>query len=337
MNNIFNAYKEKLWKTPEALNYLIKERGFTKNTIEKFNLGYSEDMFLKSVLSKDDFEIAKKNNLVLEDGSEYYSGYIVFPVYENDKVVFSYGRLVGNDGSKHKVQKGSKKVPFNLKALKSASVVLVESPIDAMTMEQMGFYSVALYSSNIASGMENYFKGKNCYILFDKDDAGKIGSERTATKLSPVANNIYIVSFPANLKEKIDVNNYYMRVGSARERLSFLLKNATRFEKPKFPLRLKKIKKIRKEADAEDAIPIVEVGKRLFEHYHDSGNAIWVRCPHHKGGREVKPSLWIGGNKNIFNCYGCGVGGGPIMLVKWHLGLTFREAKDWLRENFGGQ
>ncbi|HEX4197473.1 MAG TPA: CHC2 zinc finger domain-containing protein [Caulobacteraceae bacterium] len=53
------------------------------------------------------------------------------------------------------------------------------------------------------------------------------------------------------------------------------------------------------------------------------------RCPFHDDGT---PSLGVSPAKNLFNCFGCGAGGGVIDWVMKHEGVSFRHAVELLKD-----
>ena len=56
----------------------------------------------------------------------------------------------------------------------------------------------------------------------------------------------------------------------------------------------------------------------------------WVaRCPFHE---DATASLVVTPAKNLWHCFGCGVGGGPIDWVMQKNGVSFRHAVELLRE-----
>ena len=55
-------------------------------------------------------------------------------------------------------------------------------------------------------------------------------------------------------------------------------------------------------------------------------------CPFHA---EDTPSLKVTPGKNLWHCFGCGVGGGPIDWVMKRRGVSFRHAVELLREDAG--
>ena len=56
----------------------------------------------------------------------------------------------------------------------------------------------------------------------------------------------------------------------------------------------------------------------------------WLgRCPFH--GPDTEPSLNVSARKNLWNCFGCGAGGGPIDWVMKSRGVSFRHAVELLK------
>jgi DNA primase len=56
----------------------------------------------------------------------------------------------------------------------------------------------------------------------------------------------------------------------------------------------------------------------------------WLgRCPWHA---DDTASLVVTPAKNLWHCFGCGIGGGPIDWVMKHRGVSFRHAVELLRE-----
>src|SRR5271168_369988 len=52
-------------------------------------------------------------------------------------------------------------------------------------------------------------------------------------------------------------------------------------------------------------------------------------CPFHA---EDTPSLKVTPSKNLWHCFGCGAGGGPVDWVMRRRGVSFRHAVELLRE-----
>lgn len=239
------------------------------------------------------------------------------------------GRSFPDKETLHLLISGPKNFPYNYNALKKRGVILTESPIDALTLIQNGFNAVGIYGCGISDDMADSFKGKLCYIFLDYDNAGRIGASQISKKLLQRYCEVHILELPKRLSIKVDINSYFLSTQEAKDRVRYLIQNSVAIKKPVFGKIINRRKKLK-----YDKMNIVMVGKELFDDYMEKGNGIWIRCPHHKEGTEINNSLWIGGDKNIFNCFGCNHGGGVIGLVQWHLKLTQQQAIDWLEKNF---
>jgi DNA primase len=60
-----------------------------------------------------------------------------------------------------------------------------------------------------------------------------------------------------------------------------------------------------------------------------SGKDLRGRCPFHEDGT---PSLVVTSAKNLWHCFGCGIGGGPVDWAMKANGISFRHAVEMLRE-----
>ena len=65
-----------------------------------------------------------------------------------------------------------------------------------------------------------------------------------------------------------------------------------------------------------------------------SGKDLLGRCPFHEDGTA---SLVVTPAKNLWHCFGCGIGGGVIDWVMKLRGVSFRHAVEQLREGCWGQ
>lgn len=63
-------------------------------------------------------------------------------------------------------------------------------------------------------------------------------------------------------------------------------------------------------------------GFEVFGH----GRFVLVRCPFHKGGHELKPSMWVDIERNLWGCHSCHEHGDVINLYAKLQGITDREA-----------
>lgn len=67
-------------------------------------------------------------------------------------------------------------------------------------------------------------------------------------------------------------------------------------------------------------------------HLKKTGKNLMGLCPFHT---EKAPSFTVTPEKQMFYCFGCGVGGGVIKFVEKHNGLPFVEAVKWLARRYG--
>lgn len=75
-------------------------------------------------------------------------------------------------------------------------------------------------------------------------------------------------------------------------------------------------------------VPILDVAQRLGIVVMDSK----ARCFSHEDGT---PSLSFNANGNYFKCFGCGIGGSVIDLVKQYLDISTGEAIRWIEREYG--
>lgn len=321
LNKAADIYYKNLWSSPKVLNYLINTRGLRKDILKRFKVGYAFGHLLKKQI--------KKYDLLIHKNKDKFEGYITFPNYKDNECIYMSGRSFPDKEILHLLLSGPKEFPYNYNALNKKGVILTESSIDALTLIQNGFNAVGIYGCGISDDMADKFRGKLCYIFLDYDNAGRIGASQISRKLLQRSCEVHILELPKRLAIKVDINSYFMTVQSAKDRVKYLIQNSVPIKKPIFGKIINKRKKLK-----YDKLNIVSVGKELFDDYIEKSNGIWIRCPHHKEGTEVNNSLWIGGDKNIFNCFGCNRGGGVIGLVMWHLKLNQEQSIEWLEKNF---
>jgi DNA primase len=328
-----DVYKENLWKSPAVLNYLIQERGLTKEILLEAEVGFCEGNIGKYALVKAGL-VKEASELKLIGEFDYFNGFITFPIYKEGKVYSFYARRFKGEGMhNHSFPDGrSNHHPYGEQLLPNQeSIVAVEAPICALSLLQHGISAVSVMGCNMNDELLKFFVDKNVYIMFDNDHAGEQGSVKAARKLMGKAKNVFMAKLPGKPgTTKIDVNDYFNTNKYAEIRIKELLKNLQPLNLAPIPIRNEKRKKMK-----EDEVEIRQVARLLFSDskydLYESGDSVWVKCPHHSQGVEKNRSLWIGGKKNMFNCFGCQTGGGPVRLVNWHLGLSFPDAREWIR------
>jgi DNA primase len=153
-------------ESPRAVRY-FEGRSITKESINKFNLGYSE----------------KQDSVTI-------------PVHSPDGMCIGFvARTVEGKEFKNTPGLPKGKVLFNLHRIKASSTVyVVESSFDAIRLDQVGFPAVATLGANVSAAqiklLEKYFN--NVVLIADNDDAGVIMRDKLIEKLGSIVTSVYI-------------------------------------------------------------------------------------------------------------------------------------------------
>ena len=148
-------------ESPRALRY-FEGRKITKQSIEKFSLGYSE-----------------KQDMV------------TIPVQSPDGITIGFvARTIEGKEFKNTPGLPKSKILFNLHRIKASSKVYVlESSFDAIRVDQVGFAAVATLGANVSSSqielLKKYFN--EICIVADNDDAGNTMANKLIEKIGPKA------------------------------------------------------------------------------------------------------------------------------------------------------
>ena len=208
-------------------------------------------------------------------------------------------------------------------------VILCESPIDAITLEQKGWRAVA------AMGANNMNKGKcyklrnfdKAYICFDNDinESGQKAADRVGRMLTEhKEQEVFNLHIPFLLGS--DINSMFMSdrknfIGNFRELISESVKilpvihNRRVYKESIGPLITK--------------YPILDTIERYVDHLIPCGAGRYKTiCPFHE---ETEASFHVDEIKNRFKCFGCSKSGDTIdflMFIHERMGrrLGFKDA-----------
>ena len=153
-------------ESPRAIRY-FEGRKITKESIDKFSLGYSE----------------KQDSVTI-------------PIYSPDGMCIGFvARTVEGKEFKNTPGLPKGKVLFNLHKIKTSNIVyVVESSFDAIRLDQVGFPAVATLGANVSAAqirlLEKYFN--SIVLIADNDDAGMIMRDKLIEKLGPIVTSVYI-------------------------------------------------------------------------------------------------------------------------------------------------
>ena len=183
-----------------ALDY-ITSRGLTKETLEKFKLGYSpaDRKWLHSFLLKKNFSEDFLNNSGLFSKKypeiAFFSDRLMFPIFDkNGNVVAMGGRFLRGDSSKSpkylnsgdliQYKKGSVLYAFNFakKAMREFKrVIFCEGYMDCIAYHQCGIeYAVAPLGTALTEEHIRMVKSfaETIYLSFDSDSAGQNATKK---------------------------------------------------------------------------------------------------------------------------------------------------------------
>ena len=215
-DNLFNNKEGKAI----GLEY-FKERGFTEQTIKKFNLGYSleaRDAFTHHAKSKGyKIDLLVKTGLTIKGNNNYFdrfAGRVMFPIFNVAGNVIGFGgRILRNDKKTAKYLNSPEsdiyhksQVLFGLNVAKKAIIekdncILVEGYTDVISMHQAGVDNV-ISSSGTSLTVEQIKLikrfTKNITVMYDGDAAGIKAILRGIDLILPEDINVKIIKLPEN-------------------------------------------------------------------------------------------------------------------------------------------
>ncbi len=203
-----------------GLSY-FKERGFSKETIEKFQLGYSPDIwdaFTKEALGKAyKLEYLEKTGLTIvkqEDEKTFdrFKGRVMFPIQSMSGRVLGFGgRILTNDKKAAKyLNSPESEIYYKSKVLygifqakqaiaKQDNCYLVEGYTDVIQFNQSGIENVVASSGTALTPDQIRLVNRltnNITVLFDGDAAGLRASIRGIDLILEAGMNVKVCSFP---------------------------------------------------------------------------------------------------------------------------------------------
>jgi DNA primase len=238
--HIINSFAQKFFtaqlETEEgkdiAVSYL-HERGFNKETIEKFQLGYNlqaRNSFAHAAL-KNQFntELLIKSGLVVSRNDELvdnYRGRIIFPVHNNTGKIIGFGaRVIGKaDKAPKYINTPENEIYVKSKILyglyfarqaidKNDECLLVEGYTDVISLHQAGVENVvASGGTSLTTDQLRLIKKytNNLTIIYDGDAAGVKAALRGLDMALEESLNVKLVLIPDNE----DPDSYVRKVGA---------------------------------------------------------------------------------------------------------------------------
>lgn len=174
---VTEKYHKYLMENPGPQKYLA-DRGLTKETIERFKLGYTDGAVLDFHFAEE-YEMANEIGLLNKSGGEALSHRITIPnIIENSFVDFIMGRTVINDRAKYLGLRMPKPICGFYEQRNSPIMFLVEGNFDYLILRQWGYPAIVMSGSHVTKSNYNLLKHKVIVIVPDNDDVGtKSGRE----------------------------------------------------------------------------------------------------------------------------------------------------------------
>ena len=244
-------FQETLFNSEEGkaigLTY-FKERGFTRETITKFGLGYSPeswDAFTKEALAKGyqlDYLEKVGLTIVREDGKHFdrFKGRVMFPIQSLSGRNLGFGgRILTNDKKAAKYLNSPEseiyhksKVLYGIFHAKQAiakqnNCYLVEGYTDVIQMHQAGIENVVSSSGTALTPDQIRLINrltKNITVLFDGDAAGLRASIRGIDLILEEGMNVKVCTFPDG-----DDPDSFSRKNSLEDLVHYLENNSKDF------------------------------------------------------------------------------------------------------------
>ncbi|WP_078347438.1 DNA primase [Mucilaginibacter pedocola] len=231
-------FHESLLDTDEGqsigLSY-FRERGFTNETIKKFELGYSPDQweaFSSSAIRngyQEEFLVESGLSVKRDNGTLYdrYRGRVMFPIHSfTGRVIAFGGRTLKTDKAVPKYVNSPESeiyhksnilygLYFAKKSIRDEdNCYLVEGYADVLSVSQAGIENVVASSGTSLTVEQIKLISrftKNITILYDGDAAGIKASLRGLDMILEQGLNVKVVSFP----DGHDPDSYVRKVGTA--------------------------------------------------------------------------------------------------------------------------
>ncbi len=238
----------------------FKEREITQASIEKFELGYSQDewdAFLKHAKSQQfSEEILEKAGLIIKKEEKTYDRFrarVIFPIHNIIGKVVGFGaRTLSSDKNQPKYINSPETAVYNKskelygfyfaknEIRNKDNCILVEGYTDVISLNQAGIENVIASSgTSLTEDQVKIIKRftNNLTLLFDGDKAGLNAAERGVRLVLAAGMNLKVVTLP----EGKDPDSYVREIG-AESFIAFLDQNKQDFLTFKTKVQLGEIK-----------------------------------------------------------------------------------------------
>jgi DNA primase len=213
-------YQQQLDHHPEALRYL-EQRGLHDRTlIRDLKIGYAPGGSLRHHLLAQGYrlDLLQQTGVVNPQGRDALYQRIVFPCYQDRRIVNLYGRGIGT-AFPHRFLPGSKGDLVAWETVREfSSVILVEGMFDLAVLWQAGFRNTTCsLGTHLATGQFQQLcdQPRTVYLAFDVDANGS--GQQAARELSHRLGVQGITTRRVLLPLGHDPNSFFAQGGDARQ------------------------------------------------------------------------------------------------------------------------
>lgn len=197
-----------LLANPQICDFLYNERGYTKETVVRFKIGY--------------------------DG-----GRITVPIYAENGLCMNVRRYLPKGKGQNKMinfKAGYGKARlYPIENLKQDIIILHEGEMDSILANQLGFNAMTTTggAGTWLMSWTELFRDKIVYICYDIDAGGKDGAQKVAKALHGVARKVFVVNLPLTEPKNADITDYFIKHGYTIEDFKLLLQHTKLYAPPK--------------------------------------------------------------------------------------------------------
>ncbi|HEY6270391.1 MAG TPA: toprim domain-containing protein [Terriglobales bacterium] len=221
----FGLYRRQLDHYPEAGRYLEHRGVRGLDLIRELQIGYAPGGSLRHHLLARGYslDLLQRTSLVSSQGHDAFSRRVIFPCYQDERIVNLYGRNTGGAFA-HRFLPGPKGGLVAWESVRQyPAVILVEGIFDLAVLWQAGFrHATCAWGTHLNPSQFRQLcdQPRTVYLAFDVDanDSGQQASQALAHRLRAQGIPARRVLLPPGH----DPNSFFLQGGDARQFQSLL-------------------------------------------------------------------------------------------------------------------
>lgn len=205
---LIKKHHKALLKNKKFMDFLISERGISKNTLERFGIGCDETRIFIPILDDERLLINIRK----------------YKPHAKDFKIISYKEGYG------------KSAIFPIENLKYNEILLVEGELDCLLANKFGYNAVTMTTGAGTFKKEflELFADKVVHICYDIDKAGIEGAEKAARLLARLS-KVKVIKLPITTPEHGDLTDYFIKHKFKKKDFDKIIKETSYYNKIKEP------------------------------------------------------------------------------------------------------